>query len=259
MKPNLVITLNINKDLVPFKFLYTNKESVIDTNNTLTQTELVWNARFAIGEKFINKNSLFRSSINTSKVPVISLEYVYGFKNLFKSQFNYHKLTVTYEQIIPVRTIGRFEMKVQAGKIFGKVPFLLAEVHDGNQTFAYSNTAFNVMNDYEFYSDQYLQWNFSHHFDGFFLNRIPGIRKLKLREVIHTRGIWGNVSSKNLEMNQLNTHFINQLGKVPYIEVGFGIENILKFIRYDVMWRVTHRDNPKAYNWMMTFGFEFNF
>lgn len=249
----------IEQGLVPFKFLYTNKESVIDTNNTLTQTELVWNARFAIGEKFINKNSLFRSSINTSKVPVISLEYVYGFKNLFKSQFNYHKLTVTYEQIIPVRTIGRFEMKVQAGKIFGKVPFLLAEVHDGNQTFAYSNTAFNVMNDYEFYSDQYLQWNFSHHFDGFFLNRIPGIRKLKLREVIHTRGIWGNVSSKNLEMNQLNTHFINQLGKVPYIEVGFGIENILKFIRYDVMWRVTHRDNPKAYNWMMTFGFEFNF
>jgi hypothetical protein len=46
---------------------------------------------------------------------------------------------------------------------------------------------------------------------------------------------------------------------VPYIEVGFGIENILKFLRYDVMWRVTHRDNPKAYNWMMTFGFNFNF
>ena len=36
-------------------------------------------------------------------------------------------------------------------------------------------------------------------------------------------------------------------------------ENILKFIRWDVMWRVTHRDNPKAYKWMMTFGFNFNF
>lgn len=247
----------IEQGLVPFRFY--DKEAFLDTVNTLTQTELIWNARFAIGEKFINKNSLFRSSINTSKIPVIYLEYVYGIKNMFKSQFSYHKLTVAYEQIIPIRTIGRFEMKIQAGKIFGQVPFLLAEVHNGNQTFAYSNTAFNVMNDYEFYSDQYLQWNFSHHFDGFFLNRIPGIRKLKLREVIHTRGIWGNVSAKNLEMNQLNTHFINQLGKTPYVEVGFGIENILKFIRYDVMWRVTHRDNPKAYNWMMTFGFEFNF
>jgi hypothetical protein len=249
----------IEQGLVPFRYLYTNKESGIDTFNTLRQTELVLNARFAIGEKYIDKNSLFRSSINTYKVPVIQFEYVYGIKRFLGSQFNYHKLTLSFAQIIPVRTIGRFEMKVQAGKVFGQVPFLLSEVHDGNQTFAFSNTAFNVMNDYEFYSDQYLQWNFSHHFDGFFLNRIPGIRKLKLREVIHTRGVWGNVSSKNEAFNQLNNSFIKPLGKVPYIEVGFGLENILKFIRWDVMWRVTHRDNPKAYNWMMTFGFNFNF
>jgi hypothetical protein len=249
----------IEQGLVPFSYLYPNKEFGIDSFNTLRQTELVFNARFAIGEKYIDKNSLFRSSINTYKVPVVQFEYVYGFKRFLGSQFNYHKFTLSYAQIVPVRTIGRFEMKIQAGKILGQVPFLLTEVHDGNQTFAFSNTAFNVMNDYEFYSDQYLQWNFSHHFDGFFLNRIPGIRKLKLREVIHTRGVWGNVSAKNADFNQLNSGFINPLGKVPYIEVGFGLENILKFIRWDVMWRVTHRDNPKAYNWMMTFGFNFNF
>lgn len=249
----------IQQGLVPFRYAYQNKELGIDTLNTLNQTELVLNARFAIGEKFMNKNSLFRSSLNTSKIPVIQLEYVLGLKKVLGSQFNYHKLTISYAQIIPVRTVGRLELKFQAGKIFGKVPFLLAEVHDGNQTFAYSNTAFNVMNDYEFYSDQYIQWNISHHFDGFFFNRIPGFRKLKLREVIHTRGIWGNVSSKNATYNALNQSFIQPLGKIPYIEVGFGIENILKFLRYDVMWRVTHRDNPKAYKWMMTFGFNFNF
>jgi hypothetical protein len=249
----------IEQGLVPFSYLYPNKEFGIDSFNTLRQTELVFNARFAIGEKYIDKNSLFRSSINTYKVPVVQFEYVYGFKRFLGSQFNYHKFTLSYAQIVPIRTIGRFEMKIQAGKILGQVPFLLTEVHDGNQTFAFSNTAFNVMNDYEFYSDQYLQWNFSHHFDGFFLNRIPGIRKLKLREVIHTRGVWGNVSAKNAAFNTLNSGFINPLGKVPYIEVGFGLENILKFIRWDVMWRVTHRDNPKAYNWMMTFGFNFNF
>jgi hypothetical protein len=166
---------------------------------------------------------------------------------------------LSYAQTVPIRTIGRLEIKLQAGKIFGKVPFLLSEIHDGNQTYTFSNSAFNVMNDYEFYSDQYLQWNFTHHFDGFFLNRIPGIRKLKLREVIHTRGVWGNVSQQNRAFNQQNDSFIKPLGKTPYIEVGFGLENILKFIRWDVMWRVTHRDNPKAYKWMMTFGFNFNF
>ncbi len=249
----------IEQGLIPFQFQFEDKNSIVNTVNKMNETELVYKARFAIGEKFLDKNSLFRSSINAYKIPVIQLEYVYGIKGFLKSQFNYHKLTLAYSQIIRLNTIGRFEVKIQAGKIFGTVPFLLSEIHDGNQTFAFSNTAFNTMNDYEFYSDQYLQWNFSHHFDGFFLNRIPGIRKLKLREVIHTRGVWGNVSGKNAAYNELNSSFIKPLGKVPYIEVGFGIENILKFLRYDVMWRVTHRDNPKAYNWMMTFGFNFNF
>lgn len=249
----------IEQGLVPFRYLYQNKESAIDTVNTLRETELVFNARFAIGERYVNKNSLFRSSINTFKIPVIQFEYVCGMKRLLGSQFNYHKLTLSYTQTIPVRTVGRFEMHLQAGKVFGQVPFLLSEVHDGNQTYAFSNTAFNVMNDYEFFSDQYIQWNFSHHFDGFFLNRIPGIRKLKLREVIHTRGVWGNVTAKNAAYNQLNYGFIKPLGKVPYVEVGFGLENILKFLRWDVMWRVTHRDDPKTYKWMMTFGFNFNF
>lgn len=249
----------IGQGLVPFSYERLSGEGATDTLITLNQSELVWKARFAFGEKYIDKNSLFRTSINTSKVPVLQLEYVYGFKGFLKSQFTYHKITLAYAHTIPVRTIGRFEMKIQAGKVFGRVPFLLTEVHDGNQTFAYSNTAFNVMNDYEFFSDRYLQWNFTHHFEGFFLNRIPGIRKLKLREVIHTRGIWGGVSAKNIEFNRINASFINPLGKIPYIEVGFGLENILKIIRWDVMWRVTHRDNPKAYKWMMTFGFDLNF
>ena len=250
---------HIEQGLVPFQFEIKNKSGGVDVVNQLTETELVYKARFAIGEKYLDKNSLFRSSINAYKIPIIQFEYVYGIKGFLKSQFNYHKISVAYSQIIPIRTIGRFEAKIQAGKVFGKVPFLLSEVHDGNQTFAFSNTAFNTMNDYEFYSDQYLQWNFSHHFDGFFLNRIPGIRKLKLREVIHTRGVWGKVSRGNENYNEINNYYIRSLGKVPFIEVGFGIENILKFLRYDVMWRVTHRDNPKAYNWMMTFGFNFNF
>ncbi len=249
----------IEQGLVPFQYLYKNKDAVLDTFKTLRETELVFNARFAIGERFVNKNSLFRRSINYYKIPVIQLEYVWGMKRFLGSQFNYHKLTLSYAQTIPIRTIGRLEINVQAGKVFGTVPFLLSEVHDGNQTYAFSNTAFNVMNDYEYWSDRYLQWNFSHHFDGFFLNRIPGIRKLKLREVIHTRGVWGNVTTKNKAFNELNSSFIKPLGKVPYVEVGFGIENILKFLRWDVMWRVTHRNEPKTYNWMMTFGFNFNF
>ena len=30
----------------------------------------------------------------------------------------------------------------------------------------------------------------------------------------------------------------------PYVEVGFGVENIFRLLRVDFIWRVTHRD-PK--------------
>lgn len=249
----------LQQGLIPFFHLYKNKENRIDTLAKLNETELVFKSRWAFGEKYLDKNSLFRSSLNSGSIPVLQLECAFGIKGFLGSQYNYQKITVAFSDIIPINTIGRFEMRFQAGKVFGKVPFLLSEVHDGNQTYIYSNTAFNMMNDYEFYSDQYIQWNFSHHFDGFFLNRIPDIRKLKLREVIHTRGVWGNVSNANKEINAMNNSFIRPLGKIPYIEVGFGIENILKILRYDVMWRVTHRDNPLAPKWLMTLGLQFNF
>ncbi|MFN8282638.1 MAG: DUF5686 family protein [Chitinophagales bacterium] len=249
----------LENGLIPFSYAYTNKDNHVDTLSKLNQTELVFKSRWAFGEKYLDKNSLFRSSLNSGSIPVLQLEYVLGIKGFLGSQYSYQKITVAFSDIIPINTIGRFEMRFQAGKVFGKVPFLLSEVHDGNQTYIYSNTAFNMMNDYEFYSDQYIQWNFSHHFDGFFLNRIPGIRKLKLREVIHTRGVWGKVSRSSEDINSLSRSFIQPLGKVPYIEVGFGIENILKFLRYDVMWRVTHRDNPLAPKWLMTLGLQFNF
>ena len=66
--------------------------------------------------------------------------------------------------------------------------------------------------------------------------------------------MWEKWSLGNAALNNRNDYFIKPLGKIPYVEVGFGLENILKFLRWDVMWRVTYRDNPKAYKWMMTLG-----
>jgi hypothetical protein len=34
------------------------------------------------------------------------------------------------------------------------------------------------------------------------------------------------------------------LGDVPYVELGYGIENIFKFIRVDAIHRVTYRNRP---------------
>ena len=98
------------------------------------------------------------------------------------------------------------------------------------------------MNYYEFVSDQYIVVNYTHHFDGFFLNRIPLIRELGLREVVHFRGLYGSLSEKNLEFSAFPGN-LRSLGSEPYLEAGVGLENILKFFRVDAIWRLTHLDD----------------
>jgi hypothetical protein len=245
----------IHPKLVPFVYAKNDNE-ILNNQDIINTTEIILNTRVAFGEKFLFSNEIFRSSINRTSIPVLNFEYVIGIKDIFKSQYNYQKITLSFAHLIPIRPIGKLEIKLQTGKVFGKVPFILSEVHDGNQTFGYNSNAFNLMNDYEFYSDQYFQWILIHHFEGFFLNKIPGVRKLKLREYVDFRGVWGNANAANRIANSESG--IKEIGKTPYLEIGFGLENVLKFFKLGAACRLTHR-TPDAPKWSFLFGLDFDF
>lgn len=106
------------------------------------------------------------------------------------------------------------------------------------------------MNFYEFASDTWVALFFEHHFNGILLGRIPLIKKLKWREVLVCKGVWGTLSKENdgsLAATQAPLLFPPGMTSVsdPYVEVGFGVENIFRLLRVDFIWRVTHRDrNP---------------
>ena len=161
--------------------------------------------------------------------------------------------------------IGWFSYNVKMGKIFGTLPSLLLEVHPGNETFFHNRFAFNTMNRYEFISDQYIQVMLEHHFDGYFFNKIPLLRKLDFRSVVHFKGVWGSLSSANQEANQFNTSDVAGTIPIrapqsePFMEIGVGIENILRIIRIDAVWRLNYLDNPEAYQFMFQGGLYFNF
>ncbi|MBK8414004.1 MAG: hypothetical protein IPL22_05490 [Bacteroidetes bacterium] len=82
-----------------------------------------------------------------------------------------------------------------------------------------------------------------HHFEGFFLDKIPLMRKLKWREVASLRGVYGSMSDENKSI-LVNQNAFSTLSKKPYVEAGFGVENILKILRFDFMYRLTYLDNP---------------
>ena len=145
--------------------------------------------------------------------------------------------------------LGYSDITVQGGKIFGKVPYPLLKLHEGNGTYFYDPMAFSCMNFYEFASDTWVALFFEHHFNGILLGRIPLIKKLKWREVLVCKGVWGTLSKENdgsLAATQAPLLFPPGMTSVsdPYVEVGFGVENIFRLLRVDFIWRVTHRD-PK--------------
>lgn len=230
-----------------FAYNYLNPEGGTGTDSTLhkfTTTEVTFNLRFGYKEKFLT-NDFDRISTGTD-YPVLEVRYMAGIKNVLGSGFNYHRIELELSDHFPIHPIGKFYYDITFGKVFGTLPSQLLAVAPGNETFFYNSYAFNVLNQYEFITDQYVSIILQHHFEGFFLNHIPWVRKLKWRELVMFKGVFGTMTDANKALNR-NIPFAIPFPK-PYMEAGFGIENILKIIRVDVVFRITYQHNPATVN-----------
>jgi hypothetical protein len=143
---------------------------------------------------------------------------------------------------VETNPIGYLRYRIIGGKIFGTLPYPLLRLHEGNETYAYDPYAFNMMNYYEFVSDEYLILSGEQHFQGFFLNHIPLLRRLGLREVVTGKLLIGNLSEKNKNVMYF-PEGLTSLNK-PYSEASIGIENILNLLRIDAMWRFSYLNHP---------------
>ncbi|MDP4281229.1 MAG: DUF5686 family protein [Bacteroidota bacterium] len=218
--------------------------------SSIFTSEIRFDTRFSFKERFIS-GEFYRYTLSSS-YPIILLSYSYGMPKIFKSDFEYHKLTVNIEQWFNFSTIGWSKYIIESGKIWGKVPYPLLYIHDGNQTFLFDEYASNLMNYYEFASDAWLSVFYTHHFDGFFFNKIPLFRKLKWREVVYGRGIIGTLSSQNADYSKFPDH-LRSFEQKPYWEAGAAVENIFRFIRVDAIWRLSHLHDAQNPN-VIPFG-----
>jgi hypothetical protein len=222
---------------------------------SLNTSEIALLVRFALNEKFVS-GQFERRSLGT-KAPILELGYTLGIKDLFNSDFGYHKMTVSLSDRIKLNRIGVIEARFEYGKTFGTLPFPLLFLHPGNESYYYQENAFNLMNFFEFVSDQYFSCSYTHHFNGIFFNRIPFIRKARLREVAGFKGVIGTLSDNNL--SQLPSGQLTNRLTDPYYELSIGVENILDFIRVDALWRMTYLDNENAVPFGIRGKFQFDF
>lgn len=204
--------------------------------------EINFSTRFAWNEKYLN-GEFERISLGTT-FPVVQFSYSLGLKGVLNSHYQYHKLFLSVSDRYRQNPIGYIDYMFEVGKIWGTVPYPLLNLHPGNETYAYDIYAFNLMNYLEFGSDEYIMGTATHHFDGFFMNKVPLFKRLKWRELVSAKAVWGNISKANQNALMMPST-LSSLRNDPYAEVGCGVENIFRFFRVDALWRLTHVD--KAY------------
>ncbi|MDR1056720.1 MAG: DUF5686 family protein [Prevotellaceae bacterium] len=217
--------------------------------------------RFAPNERFfqIQEN---RFPLNQTE-PIVELGHKLGISDLLGGKYTYNRTDVTFYKRWWIGGFGYADTWLKAGKVWNSVPYPLLITPQANQAYAYQDEAYNMMNYMEFVTDQYVSANISYGFNGFIANRIPLVRKLKLREFVTFKIFWGTLEDKNKPENnpllfrfpmkdgQPSTFALN--GRNPYMEISVAIDNIFKFLRIDLIKRLNYLDNPNIPVWGIRF------
>ncbi len=204
--------------------------------------------RYAPGEKFYQTRS-FRIPINQD-APVFTLSHTFMPRGFLGSDYTINKTEAGVQKRFWFSAFGYTDIIVKAGKVWSTVPYPELLLPNANLSYTIQPESFALMNAMEFVNDQYLSWDVTYWINGAILNRIPLLKKLKMREVVSFRGLWGKLTDKNdpsqhPELLQFPANALClKMGKRPYMEIGVGLDNILTFLRVDYVWRINYRDNP---------------
>ncbi|MES2276896.1 MAG: DUF5686 family protein [Bacteroidota bacterium] len=235
--------------------------------NHLTTSEASLQLRYAPHEQFY-QGKIYRIPI-PNQYPIITFNYIQGIKDVFHSSYNYQNVDLRLDKHFYESFLGYSDVSLEGNRIFGQVPYALLNIHQANQTYAYDIESYNLMNFLEFVSDKYVALKIDQHWQGFFFNKIPLLKRLKLREVTTFKVLYGSVDDKNnpgihpslyqypIEKN--GTPITYSLGNTPYIEGSVGVENIFKFIRVDAVKRFTYLDHPGIATWGIRTRVKFDF
>ncbi len=227
-----------------------------EIQSSLDQIDVSIEARFTPNRKAYGFG-VERSISNEGRYPTFYFGYTRGIKGPFNSDFDYHKIQLYYDQPIQIGLFGWLRSTFEIGKTFNTVPLQLLNIVPGNQTFFTSRRLFDLLDYYEFVSDEYVSLHLEHNFNGKIFSKIPFLRKLQWREIIGVRGVVGSISQANIDINASDITYIAP--EDLYWEYHFGIGNIFKLLRVDFEYRGSYKEVPGATNFAVKVGFGFYF
>ena len=218
-------------------------------------TETTFGLRLAPKEKFFNTKQR-RRTLNKDAW-FVSLEHTMGFRNFLGGDYrsNFTEMQCYRRTWLPM-SWGRIDLHLKAGAQWNRVPYALLIMPQANLSYVLDYEAFSMINNMEFLNDRYASLMVMWEMGGKLFNRIPLLRKLKWREVLEFKSLWGQLSEKN------NPNFLGNAGndvlmvfpdgsstmngRRPYMEYGVGVQNIFNLIQIEYVRRLNYLDLPTA-------------
>ncbi len=262
---NIKTTLRYDQLTPLFEFSYYNNinEQNPEEKQNITTTEARFQLEWAKDRKYlIDDND--RVSGGIGRFPIVRLNLTAGVP-LLEADLVYQKIGFEFIKKIKLGELGTSMLRLEGEYVFGNVPYPVLQNHLGNETPFYTPIAYNLMGFTEFTSDQFVSMSYRHRFEGKLLNHVPLVRALKLRLVGEAKILYGSMRQENIDIivpifdnagNEIE-QFRALKDNLPYIELGYGIENIFKVIRVDFFHRLTYTDDPSINDFGVKIGFQF--
>ena len=218
-------------------------------------TEAHLEFRFAPGETFINTKQR-RVPVNHD-APVFTISHTTGFKGFLGGEYKYNFTEASIYKRLWLNSWGNIDVLAKGGIQWDRVPFPILIMPAANLSYIVSDETFNLINNMEFLNDRYASLDISWDLNGKIFNRIPLLKKLKWREWLGVKCLWGSLSDKNNPTLANNTNsdvlmafpegtYIMNSNK-PYVELIAGVHNIFRLFHIQYVRRLSYLDLPTAH------------
>ena len=169
-----------------------------------------------------------------SNYPTFTLTYSQGIPTIFDSKTDFGQLTLNIKDDVSLGVLGSFNYEAQAGTfLWNNYTSFADNFHFQTSPLLFAQTRlrqFLLLPYYQYSTtDNFAEIHAEHHFNGYIMNRIPLMKKLK----------WQLVAG---------VHYLYTPNTPNYTEVSVGFERIFKILRVDAVWAV----NPSLQNEIRT-------
>ncbi len=147
------------------------------------------------GVKYLNTKT--QRFLANREAPIYGITHIVGIKGFLGGEYNYNLTELTLKKRFWLKSWGSIDAFHGATFQWNTVPFHLLGLPRSNPSYVLCDNTFALISSMEFLNDRSFSLMYRWSLGGKLFNRIPLLKKLKLRENIGVNMMWGYLTDKN--------------------------------------------------------------